>query len=177
MFLCSCCPGNMEMIITVLAEVIITENALWSVETTTFLLRQLHCSRSPQEFLYNEQVWILNDCIKCKRGKSQGENEREVTAQSLTLKKYSARTNIYPSNPSVCRWNSQLGSRVAASGGARGETVCPCWVTLRSREQGLSSRPETHTHTHTYVYRLLTHTLTHPFAYRHTLRQHSWWGD
>lgn len=54
MFLCSCCPGTMKMIIMVLAKVIKIENALWSVETT-FLLRQLHCSRWPQHFLYNKR--------------------------------------------------------------------------------------------------------------------------
>lgn len=67
------------------------------------------------------------------------------------LKKYSAWTpsrswtNIYPSNRAVCRWNSQLGSRAVMRGRER-ETICHCWVTLRSGERGLFSPSETHTH-------------------------------
>lgn len=55
---------------------------------------------------------------------------------------------------------------LAASGAAGGETVCPCWVSLRCREQGLSSRPDTHirvlsTHTHPDItLRIPTHTET-----------------
>lgn len=55
------------------------------------------------------------------------------------------------------------------------ETICHCWVILRSREQGLLSLFETHTRIH--VLSLLvpdTLILTHTFTNLYTLRQHSW---
>lgn len=95
----------------------------------------------------------------------------ETTAQTFTEKNIQPEhpywANICPSNRTVCRWNSQLGSRVVMRGGER-ETICHRWVTLGSRERGLLSLLETHT----YMYCLclfLTHSSWHipSHAYTH----------
>lgn len=87
---------------------------------------------------------------KVLKGEVAGRKWKRSNCAVIAFKKYSAWTNIYPSNPSVCRWNSQLGSRVAAerqSGGAQGwGGLFVLAGLLWGPDQGLSSQPDTHTH-------------------------------
>lgn len=63
MFLCSCCPGNRKMIITVLGDN--SRKCTLVRRDDNLLIKAIALLPLASRVLYNERVSISNDCIKC----------------------------------------------------------------------------------------------------------------